>query len=363
MRRISSHLLLTPSGLLPDRIVTFSDEGVVTDISVTRDLDREPGVEFYSGILIPGLVNAHCHLELSHLRGAIPAGEGFAAFVEGMKAASRADFGNAAAHWDSLMWNEGVQAVGDICNGASSFELKRHSHIRYHNFIEIFGAAADPAKAVALRDEAIGKGLAATITPHALYSLSRENFEAAVRGEVAKGASAGDANRPLSIHFMESDFEVSSPAGTLVKQVPEDRPVMLVHNCTVTQRDIDIIMSHFTAPVTWVLCPGSNRYISGLVPPVELLRKNHLNIAVGTDSLASNDALSVINEIKLLSTLTDAPLEEMLSWATIQGARALGMDDALGSIEVGKSPGLVLLSGVDPKTRRITENSRTKRMA
>jgi cytosine/adenosine deaminase-related metal-dependent hydrolase len=354
MRRIASHYALTPDGLLPGRVVTVDEAGVILDISAPEHIDRESGVEFYPGILTPGFVNAHCHLELSHLREAIPPGGGFAAFVEGMRKAVRCNSEDAAHIWDTKMWAEGVSAVGDICNGSSTFALKRASRIRYYNFIEIFGTGADPGKAFALCGEAAAMGLATTVTPHALYSLSPENFAAAV------GRNAdGDKNRPLSIHFMESDFEVPSPAARLVAQTPPDRPVMLIHNCTVTQRDIDIVMEHFTAPVTWVLCPGSNRYISGLTPPVELLRKNGLNIAVGTDSLASNETLSVVRELFLLG---DIPLRELLDRATIGGAKALGMDGTLGSIEAGKSPGLAVLSGVDFEKMALTENSRAQRI-
>jgi cytosine/adenosine deaminase-related metal-dependent hydrolase len=118
-------------------------------------------------------------------------------------------------------------------------------------------------------------------------------------------------------------------------------------------------MSHFAAPVTWVVCPRSNRYISGEKPPIELLRKNRLSIAVGTDSLASNDTLSMVAELALLE---DVPLEEALGWATMGGARALGMDGKLGSIEVGKSPGLAVISGVDLHRRALKENSRSTRI-
>jgi cytosine/adenosine deaminase-related metal-dependent hydrolase len=152
---------------------------------------------------------------------------------------------------------------------------------------------------------------------------------------------------PLSIHFMESPFEVADPAARLTGQVPPDRPVMLVHNCLVTQRDIDIVMEHFTAPVTWVLCPGSNRYISGLTPPVELLRRNGVRIAVGTDSLASNETLSMVRELAMLG---DVPLAELLGWA------------AADTIEVGRAPGLVLLSGVDFEKMALTDSTKSQRI-
>lgn len=379
MRRISSHYLLTPEGFLPHRVVTVDGTGTITDISAPEHPDREAGVEFYPGIIIPGFVNAHCHLELSHMRGTIAPGRGFTAFAEGMRQ-NRGRFSDverlqAADFRDAKMWAEGVSAVADICNGSSTFLLKTKSRIRYHNFMELFGLDADPARVFALRDTARRAGLTATVTPHATYSLNRVPFA---------GAVGTDDNRPLSIHFMESPSETQlfeqcgpmwewyrrdgqrpdftgcgSPAERLAAQVPADRPVMLIHTCCVTQRDIDIIMGHFTAPVTWVLCPGSNRYISELLPPVNLLRMNGLQIAVGTDSLASNETLSMVRELGMLDGV---PLEELLRWATLNGARALGMDDRLGCIEVGKSPGLVLLSGVDMETMTLTPDAKTERI-
>ena len=364
MRRISSHLLLTSRGLESGRVVTLSDEGVVLGIEAPPHLDREAGVEFFPGVLVPGFFNAHCHLELSYMRGRIPAGGGFAGFARGMRSAREGFIDEqrlaAAGFWDAKMWSEGVSVVGDICNGPSTFALKARSRIRYRNFCELFGLGANPTHAFALCGEALGQGLEATVTPHSTYSLNRAALSAVAEG------------RPLSIHFLESEDEIDlfrrrgplwewyseqglepdfldygSPAERLVAQVPPDRPVMLIHNCCVTQRDIDIVMGHFTAPVTWVLCPGSNRYISGLTPPLDLLRKNGLKIAVGTDSLASNDTLSMVRELSLLKNM---PLAELLALA------------AADTIEVGHFPGLVLLTGVDLENRALTENTLAQRI-
>ena len=531
MRRLSSHLILTPNGLESGKVVTLSDDGTIVDISTPAHLDREAGVEFFSGVIVPGFLNSHCHLELSHLHGAIAPGGGFAAFVRGMRAAREnyelrtddkpgdiefsrmagarrretkiiTNYGQADAprsspadFWDAKMWNEGVSAVADVCNGSSTFDLKTRSRIKYHNFCELFGLHADSSHAAALRDKAVGMGLAVSVTPHSTYSLNRDTFSSTVSagiggpgcsvagciGEplaprsipplwpvksvravltlrslfadtatsaveaVASGAE-GDANRrslgadvaatatkegtfergdinfshrhredgvvdqrsssrclgianelampslrcsvrddrmpprqgdiaiapPLSIHFMESEDETElfkkrgpmwdwymeqgmrpdfldygSPAERLVAQVPKERPVMLVHNCVVTQRDIDIVMGHFTAPVTWVVCPGSNRYISGLEPPVDLLRKNHLKIAVGTDSLASNTTLSMVRELALIKNV---PLAELLGWA------------AADTIEPGHAPGLVLLTGLDLQNLTLTGATESRRI-
>jgi cytosine/adenosine deaminase-related metal-dependent hydrolase len=359
--------------------VSVDERGVITDISQEECLDRQAGVEFYSGIIVPGFVNAHCHFELSYLRGAIPIGGGFGAFAKGM-ADTRNQFSleerlAAAVFWGDKMYAEGISVVGDVCNDESVFDIKKRSAIIWHSFAELFGLTSDPATVTYLCNEARARGLAATTTPHSTYSLNRDAFEAAV---------GSDDNIPLSIHFMESPAEselfgrkgemwkryvklgqtpdftgYGSPANRLVAQVPSTRPVMLIHNTCVSQRDIDTIMDHFTAPVTWVLCPGSNRYISGLTPPVELLRKNRLKIAIGTDSLASNTTLSMTTELGLFK---DIPLSEILGWATLSGAEALGLADRFGSIEVGKAPGLVLLTGVDMATMTPTFSFSAQRL-
>ncbi len=368
MRRISSHLLSTPHGLEAGKVVTLSGDGMVVDVSEPPHLDREAGVEFFPGVLVPGFFNAHCHLELSYLHGAIAPGGGFAAFARGMRSERRRRIGltqnEYADFWDAKMWTEGVSAVADICNGDSTFGLKTRSRIKYRNFCELFGLQADPAHAVALRDKAVGMGLEAGVTPHSTYSLNRDAFSASARLSVP--------DYPLSVHFLESEEEIDlfrrrgplwdwyteqglvpdfldygSAAERLVAQVPPEIPVMLVHNCCVTQRDIDIVMEHFTAPVTWVLCPGSNRYISGLKPPVGLLRRNGLRIAVGTDSLASNTTLSMVDAMRLLG---DVPLAELLGWG------------AADIIAPGHTPGLVLLTGADLRTLTLTEAAKAQRI-
>ena len=108
-----------------------------------------------------------------------------------------------------------------------------------------------------------------------------------------------------------------------------------------------------------MLCPCSNRYISRLSPPVGLLRGKGVRIAVGTDSLASNTALDMVAELRALG---DVPLEELLAWATGNGAQALGMEERLGGFEAGSRSGAVLLSGLDWGNMRLTEDSRAERL-
>ena len=149
-RRIASNLLWTPQGLLRNPLVGVAADGRILSVVTCPEPDRCPGTEFYAGVLAPGLVNAHCHLELSYLLGAIPERCGFAGFAGAMSqvrerfsAEQRAQAVEAA---DAAMWQAGIQAVGDISNGDTAFAVKSRSRIAYHTFVEFFGLRAASAE-------------------------------------------------------------------------------------------------------------------------------------------------------------------------------------------------------------------------
>lgn len=336
--------------------------------------DNRAGVEFYAGMLLPGLVNVHCHLELSYLRGAIPPGGGFAAFARSMgevrNRCTPRERETAAAEADARMYAAGIEAVGDVANGMEAFPAKERSRIRYRTFAEVFGLKSAGTQ----QQRPLLRHPRTSLTPHSIYSVQDGLF--------CEICAEGDA--PLSIHFEETPSEAElfarqgalwewygkagftcdflhygSPARRLVASVPPERKVILVHDCCITQEDIELIEGHFTTPVRWCLCPGSNRYISRLKPPVALLRRNGAKICLGTDSLASNTTLSLLDEMRLLAD--EAPLEELLRWATSNGAEALGFDD-LGEIAPSRRPGLLLLSGLDWQRRALTPETTLRRL-
>ncbi len=340
------------------------------------DLDFTAEVEFYSGVLCAGFVNAHAHIELSHLRGAIAQGGGFASFAASI-GSLRGRYTDeeqrvAMAEADRTMWQEGVDAVGDIVNGATSYAMKAQSKIYYHSFAEVFGLRECNIE----RQRALLHYPNTTLTPHSTYSVPDGPFR-----EVCEAQTEA----PLSIHFLETadenmlyrgcgslhdwyskvgfecDFlHYGSPAKRVVACVPKHRSVLLVHSCAITQQDVATITEHFTSPIYCALCPRSNAYISGVEPrAVELLRKSNINICIGTDSLASNTSLSMVEELKMFS---DVPLAELLQWATINGARALGIDDRYGSVEVGKRSGIVNILGVDLERMTLTPQSKARRV-
>lgn len=366
MRTVCAHAALTAQGIIRNPVIRLEGRRI-TDISSydPSQLDFMPGTEFHSGVIIPQMVNAHLHLELSYLRGAIPRGCGFAGFAAAM-ARTRGLFTlaqrlEAAEEADAAMRREGIAFAGDISNDDTSFAVKSVSGLHYHTFAEVFGLLSPSFKAA-------GRLLdyGATLSPHSTYSLQDEPF---------RRVCSSDGDAPLSIHFMETPAErelyhgrgalhdwyasqgwqcdflhYGSPAERIAACVPPERSVMLVHCCCVGQRDIDIIMNHFTAPVYWVLCPRSNDYISGLKPDIGLLRRNGLNICIGTDSLASNDSLSLIEELKQLCCTPqggDIPLSEALQWVTANGAAALGIGRGAATIDVGNECDLAVVEGCD----------------
>lgn len=372
IRRIASNLLWQPGGFLRHPLVSIDAGGRILGVEQCAKPDRLAGVEFYGGVLLPGLVNAHCHLELAHLAGMIPAGCGFRGFIRALRAHRHAVSGEerhrAADRIDAAMRSRGIRAVGDTSNGMTSFATKRQSVLRYHTFAELFGLRSSTTEHLAplLAEPDTSP------TPHSLYAVQEAPFAALAR--------EGDA--PLSLHYLETPDEkelfrgkgglwewyrseglscdflhYGSPTRRLVEQTPRDRSLLLVHATCTTQEDIDQLREHFTAPLYWCLCPTSNRHISGLRPPVELLRRNGALICLGTDSPASNPAMSLFEEMRQLE---EVPLGELIAWATLHGARALGMEQELGSVEPGKRPGLCLLSGIDYASMHLGPSARLR---
>ena len=371
-RKIASNWLWTPEGFLRRPLVTLDDGGRILDVRTCDAPDREPFTEFHAGLLTPSFVNAHCHLELSALRGRIPEGCGFAGFARAMGEvrglADEEERRAAIAAADAEMTRGGIVAVGDIANGEAAFDVKSAGRIAYRTFAEFFGLrtmAADSLRPLLRHPRT-------SLTPHSVYSVQDAPFR----------ALCAEGTAPLSIHFMESPAEAElfagrgplhewyaragfacdflhygSPAERLVRSIPAERPLILVHACCVGEEEVRRILAHFTAPVYWCLCPRSNRYISRLAPPVALLRSLGARICLGTDSLASNRSLSLLDELRALGGV---PLRESLRWATLGGAEALGLDDALGTVAPGKRPGLNLLTGLDFERMALTPDTRVK---
>jgi cytosine/adenosine deaminase-related metal-dependent hydrolase len=275
------------------------------------------------------------------------------------------------------MYKGGIVAVGDICNTTHSLQLKQSSKLHWHNFIEVSGfVAANAEKRFAEMQQAYeafstkktgNNNQKTTFCPHAPYSVSKQLFE------LINNASA---NQLISIHNQEcaaedvlyknksgnflnlynklgidiTSFE-STGKSSLQSFLPyftNKQSVILVHNSFTNQDDIlfqQLQSLQQQLQTFYCLCVNANQYIEQTSPPINLLRKNNCQIVIGTDSYASNWQLNILEEIKTIQQQTNhsIPLQELLQWATINGARALRMEDKLGSFEKGKQPGVLLI--------------------
>lgn len=376
-RKIASHYALINGTLERNIVVEVDDNRVITNIIRTSALDAMAGVEFYPGILIPGMINAHCHLELSYLHKQIEEGTGFAGFARaiGMVRNNFSDEERVRASRvaDAKMWDEGVEAVADIANDELIMDVKDCSKIEYYTLFEHFGLNNRSTKQL---QQVASLYNNAYVTPHSTYSVQDAPFKEIVALK----------NPLISVHLLESDDEsqlyqhhgslwewyermgwecdflhYGSPARRIVESIPQNSPILLVHATRATEMDVTMIEEH-TTQATWVLCPESNRYISNLKPDVAMFRRIGAKIAIGTDSLASARSLSMIDNLHQLGDICEVPLTELLIWATYNGAQALGIEATKGSIEVGKAPGLVIIDGADLHNLRLTPESTTRRI-
>jgi len=366
VRKISAQYLFTSAGKpLKRGVVTLADDGTVTGVDDTGGmLTESAGTEFYNGIIIPGFVNCHAHLELSHMRGLIPPGgglNGFIASVRERRGATPGEIMAAAFSADMEMRSEGVMACGDISNSPLTGSVKQKSPILYFTFAEVFGL--DPLVAETRMNDALCvceemqlRGLPVQVTPHSLYSLSGP-LSHLVREHITPGSV-------ISIHFLESDDERKMAQGHAEAAMEFSRitsRLLLVHNTVITAGEAAMLAS--AGNIWFCLCPTSNIHISGKTPPVAMLRQVTDRIVVGTDSLASSDHLSMITALRLLQEAApEITAGEIIRWGTINGARALGCDDILGSVEPGKRPGLLLVEPFDLQNMRLLPASRIRRL-
>ena len=189
MRQISDDCIFpVTSAPIVNGILRLTDDAEVIDILKPGDEGYDlNSAEIHEGWLIPGLVNAHCHIELSHLHNTVKEHTGLDGFLEELMLVRESDeltIKQAIQEADAEMWRNGIVAVGDISNSAASFETKNNSPIRYHTFIELFGLNATNAESIFMYGENLLDQLlknqrnnSGNINPHAPYSVSNPLME------------------------------------------------------------------------------------------------------------------------------------------------------------------------------------------
>lgn len=346
----------------PDRVI----EGLFT-----AEEAKKKGIEdiqYHEGLLVPGFVNTHCHLELSNLRYLIRRHTGLPEFVKSVirsRTSDEYEIELAMLKADKEMFENGIAAVADISNQLISRTIKNNSPLHYHTFLEIMGF--DPVNAKNAMERALKfkdefAPLTVSIVPHAPYSVSPELFNElrayekegmlSIHNQESADENAFFENKTGGFvglfEFLGQDISFFKAPGTGSLQaylplISPDLRTLLVHNTYTTAADV-AFATGIHPNLYWCLCPHANLYIENKLPDVNMLRAADLRITLGTDSLASNSHLSILSEMNLLQEHFDVPTEELLVWATLNGADFLGLASEFGSFETGKRPGVNLLS-------------------
>jgi aminodeoxyfutalosine deaminase len=354
-------------------VVILDDDGKILALDQRKNHDLA-SLDIRKGTITPGFINTHCHLELSHMKGLVATGTTLIPFITGVvtkRAAAEKIIAKAIEKAEKGMLKSGIVAVGDISNVPDTFAQKAKGRLRYYTFIEMFdflqdqNADAEFEKYRAVFDALpLAEGSRKSVVPHAPYSVSRKLFKK-INDFNAKSTITvsihNQETQPEQDLFLKGEggfydfygkFGISldgfvAPKETAIhyalKNMTPSVRTLFVHNTLTSKADIEA--AHNWSPnVYWATCPNANLYIENRLPNYQNFLDTNARMTIGTDSLTSNWQLSIIEEMKTIQRFQSyVPLDVLLKWATLNGAEALGFADTLGSLEVGKTPGLALL--------------------
>jgi cytosine/adenosine deaminase-related metal-dependent hydrolase len=372
----------------------LTEHGVVVGVgggdppSASRGGNAIDVVDLGDVVVLPGLVNAHTHLELSWMRARVPPGGSMPEWASRLMALRRTVSAEPPEPIDDAVREvraAGTSLVGDVTNTLAAYDVLVDSELGAAVFRELLGfSTPDPEQVVANTQAQLDAlmpvaWLRPSVVPHAPYSVSPALFRA-----IAAVAGA----RAISIHLGESEEEVrflrdgTGAWRDLLSQLgvwtdawapPRCGPVeymdrlglltpqlLAVHG---TQLDEHEIARLAQAGATIVTCPRSNRWTGAGTPPIEQFYASGVRVAIGTDSLASVEDLNVFAELAAVRQLAPhVPAARILESATIHGAAALGFASEFGTLTPGKRADLIavrvpsgvedveeyLLSGIEP---------------
>lgn len=349
------------------------ENGRIADVGSDQRDDAE---DLGHVAILPALVNAHTHLELSYLRGEVPPADGFLEWVRGVMSARRAqpnpeapeilDAARAALREARAA---GTGLVGDISNTLVTVPLLREASMPARVFYELLGFnTADPAarvRAARIAVKASGEDpdVRVALAPHAPYSVSADLFsairddldahpadvssvhlgESPEEAELVERGSGGWRELLAELGAWNEDWRVpgTSPVRYLADSGFLDSRVLAVHGVQCSREDLSLLRSLGT---TVVSCPRSNRHVGVGDPPLARFYEAGVPVAFGTDSLASVADLNLFSELAAARRLApQVPARALIESATLTGARGLGFDDELGSIETGKRGALIAI--------------------
>ena len=396
MRKITADYIYTVSGeVLQNQVIICDNDGKIEAIE-TVDQHDPASVEHHEGVLIPGFINTHCHLELSHMKGKVATGTKLIPFITNVvqfRDASEEEIMDAIARGDQEMYDGGIVAVGDISNKLDTAAQKEKSAIRYYTFVEMFDFLQDAGAEKCVADylpvykgQAKDNGNARAAVPHAPYSVSQtlfqkinelnggqgtvsiHNQETPPENELFLSKTGDFLNFYGGFNIPLDSFQATGQTAihyALAHMDPRCRH-LFVHNTLTTPEDIAAARAWGQNGIYWATCANANLYIENRLPNYQYFLDADAKMTIGTDSLTSNWQLSVLEELKTISKYQSyVPFATLIKWATLNGAEALQFDDELGSISVGKKPGLLLLTNLEgdqPDNFRISSATQVNRL-
>ncbi|MFH1004377.1 MAG: amidohydrolase family protein [Bacteroidota bacterium] len=357
-------------------------------------------VEYFEGVICPGFVNTHCHLELSYLKSKMPKGEGLDEFLRRVEEVRRKisieEIEDALIKAENEMIQNGIVAVGDISNSDYSFAQKAKQQLKYYTFIEVLGFHPDRAEWEFKKGKQLQSSIInhrSSITPHSPYSASEKllylineynshsNEILTVHNQESEDENllfrenSGKIQERLKTWGIDTSFFQPSEKNSLqyvLSRLYNAKKIQLVHNTYTDRENIRWAKQFFflnneqrtmNNKLFWCFCPNSNLYIEKKLPDIPMFLEEELTITIGTDSLASNDSLSVFDEIKTISKyFPQIAFESVITWATKNGAEFLGMEKEIGTIEKGKKPGLNLLQKINREQMKFSEDTSLRKL-
>lgn len=338
-----------------DKVLVRDQQGQKLDIINLEEAGGD--LRYVAGLIHPGFVNAHCHVELSHLKDAVPQHTGLVPFL--LQVVTKRDRdpdhkNRCIAAAIREMEEDGIIAVGDICNTTDSLELKQQSGIHWQNFIEVLSmtdsSAPDRLAHYGSVLEAFDGGHVgrSSLSPHASYTVSARAFNMINDATEGRLISIHNQETPAEDHLYEtgdseflklyelfglsqSPFPVTGKS-SIRSYLPffnKGQTIMLVHNSFMPAEDVEWANDYAKKAgirLVYCFCVNANLYIENKLPPLHQFMDAGCRMVIGTDSYSSNTELKVSHEIAtILSRYPSIPIGTVLQWATTNGAETLGI--------------------------------------
>ncbi|KAB2832030.1 MAG: amidohydrolase family protein [Candidatus Brocadia sp.] len=343
------------SGTKIHRVGTFDEVKTLSDNNTIVDLGN--------AVILPGFINIHTHLDLTNLHNRIAPTNNFTHWVFQLLGArirwKEADYTASINKGIRCSLEAGTTTVADIANTEYSFSVLKKSPLRKVVYKEVIDLNPDHAKDVVMKMQSDLSAYESDglfhigLSPHAPYSVSKELYQAVSQLAFQTGL-------PLCTHSAETQDEIefltkgTGNFPTFLRQlramppdwqppgltsihylkgtgILENRPI-LIHCNYITDEEISLIKS---SGASVAFCPRSHRFFGHTNHPIQKLLDIGINVGLGTDSLASNESLSILDEMKFLFLHAAILPETLLSMATVNGAKALGLESHVGQIREG----------------------------